>query len=105
MINKEKAINNIIENFNWEKVHWVMDALGWTWATTQNEVPSIGALLGCAMNLLHDAYDSALVEKTTYIKATGGFRATAFVDEETKEIYELRLVFELTSWESYGEDY
>lgn len=101
MLNKEKAIDSIIENFNWEKVHNTMTLLNWTWATTENEVPSTGALFRCAMNLLHGAYDGALVEKSNYINATGGFRATAFVDDETKEVIELRLAFELTSWEAY----
>lgn len=101
MLNKNKAIDSIIENFNWGKVHHTMTLLNWTWATTENEVPSTGALFRCAMNLLHGAYDGAVKEKSNYINATGGFRATATVDEETKEVIELRLVFELTSWEAY----
>ena len=37
--------------------------------------------------------------------ATGGFRASARVDEETKEIFELSLSFELANWEYYESDY
>ena len=104
MLDKQKAINNIIENFNWEKVHKTMVALNWTWWDSENEVPTIGALFKCATELLHGAYNGAEKEKSTYINATGGFRATAIVDEETKEIIELRLAFEVCSWESYEEN-
>lgn len=99
MISKEKAIENIIENFNWEKVHKTMVALDWTWYDSEGEVPTIGALFNCAIKLLHDAYDGAERFKSNYRVGTGGFYARATVDEETKEIYELRLTFEVSSWE------
>jgi len=98
MIDKQKAIDNIIENFNWGKVHRAMDALGWTWYDSEG-TPSMGALFRCAMNLLHDAYDGAEKEKTDYIVSTGGFHVRALVSKETKEVIELRLAFELTNWE------
>ena len=58
----QSAIENIIENFNWEKVHNTMLALDWKWATYNSgtEVPSIGALVVTAQNLLHDACFYAL---------------------------------------------
>ncbi len=101
MINKQKAIDNIIENFNWEKVYNAMYALGWTWHDSEGETPSVGALFRCATRLLHDAYDGAEKEKCDYLYATGGFRAQAIVDDETKEIIELRLTFEVCSREYY----
>ena len=101
MLNKQKAINNIIENFNWEKVHNAMYALGWTWHDSEGETPTTGMLFRCAVNLLHDAYDGAEKEKIDYMAATGGFYARALVGEETKEVIELRLAFEVTSWEAY----
>lgn len=101
MIDKQKAIDDIIENFNWEKVHKTMEALNWTWYDSGGKTPTIGMLFKCAEGLLRGAYDGAVKEKSNYINATGGFRATATVDDETKEIIELRLAFEVCNWNYY----
>lgn len=101
MINKSKAIDNIIENFNWDRVHKTMVALNWTWHDSAGEAPSLGALFRCAVDLLHDVYEGAEIEKVDYMAATGGFYARAIVDDETKEIIELRLAFEVCNWEYY----
>ena len=78
-----------------------MYALGWTWHDSEGETPTTGMLFRCAMGLLHDAYDGAEKVKINYSAATGGFHARAIVDDETGEIIELRLAFEVCSWESY----
>ena len=100
MINKQKAINEITENFKWERVHKTMVALDWTWHDSEDGTPTMGRLITCAQRLLNDVYDLALVEKDNCIVATGGFRATALVDKDTKDIFELRLAFEVCNWES-----
>lgn len=104
MINKEKSINEIIENFNFHKVYETMNALKWTWWDSEGETPSHVALFKCATRLLHDAYDGAKKEKENYTSATGGFRAQAYVDNKTKEIFSLRLSFEVCNWEYHEED-
>jgi len=101
MLNKQKAIDNIIENFNWEKVYNAMYALGWTWGDSEGETPSVGALFRCATELLHYVYDEAIENRCDYSVRTGGFHARALVNEETKEVESLRLAFEVCSWESY----
>lgn len=101
MLNKEKAIDDIIMYFKWEKVHAAMVALDWTWNDSGDEVPTTGALFRCATGLLHDAYNRAEKEKCDCSSRTGGFHARAIVDEETKEVESLRLSFEVCSWESY----
>jgi hypothetical protein len=103
MLNKQKAIDDIIKNFNWEKVQKTMYALKWTWYDSEDETPTLGALFRCALKLLHDTYDMAEKMKANCSTATGGFYARAFVDEQTKEIYELRLSFEICNWE-YNEE-
>lgn len=100
-INKAEAINEIVENFKWEKVHKAMEALNWTWHDSEGKTPSIGSLFKCATDLLHRAYDGAEESQSDWGVATGGFYARAFVDEETKEVIELRLAFEVCSWEHY----
>lgn len=104
MLNKQKAIDEIIENFNWEKVQKTMDALGWTWHDSEGETPTLGALFRCATGLLHDTYDRAEMMKVNCSSATGGFMVRAFVNDETKEIYSLRLAFEVCNWDSYEEN-
>ena len=101
MINKSEAINDIVEHFNWDRVHKAMVALDWKWHDSEGKAPSLGALFRCAVDLLHRAYDGAEIEKEDYMAGTGGFYARAIVDDETKEIVELKLVFELCSWEYY----
>jgi hypothetical protein len=97
----QSAIENIIENFNWEKVHNTMLALNWKWATYNSgtEVPSIGALVVTAQNLLHDACFYALKNKSDAKIATGGFHAKAFYCKETNQIDNLELYFQITSWD------
>ena len=102
MIDKSKAINEIVENFNWERVQKTMTALNWTWAGEfGSSIPTTGALFRCAIDLLHHAYDGAEKEKADYSAGTGGFYARAIIDEETKEIVELRLAFEVCNWDYY----
>jgi hypothetical protein len=104
-ISKQEAIEEIIKNFNWNRVNKAMIALDWKWAADEGyEIPTIGDLVILALNLLHSSYDGAMKEKTNYTNATGGFYARAFVDEETKDIYELRLSFELCNWDHSKED-
>lgn len=103
MIDKQKAIDDIVENFKWEEIHTAMKALDWTWYDSEGETPSVGALFSLALRLLHGAYDGAERDKTDYVYATGGFYARAFVDDETKEVIQLRLSFEICNWEYYDE--
>lgn len=62
-------IQDILEDFNFQKVHDVMKQLDWKWAMTKYGVPTLDELKSEAKRLLIDA----CVEKTCV--ATGGFRA------------------------------
>lgn len=62
-------IEDIIRDFNFEKVHRVMEMLNWKWAATSYGVPTIEELKGEARRLLVEA----ATEETQV--ATGGFRA------------------------------
>jgi len=101
MLNKQKAIDNIIDNFNWEKVYNAMVALNWTWHDSEGETPTTEMLFRHAVDLLHYTYDEAIENRCDYSVRTGGFYARALVNEETKEVESLRLAFEVCSWESY----
>ena len=62
-------IQDILEDFNFQKVHDVMKQLDWKWAMTKYGVPTLDELKSEAKRLLIDA----CVEHTCV--ATGGFRA------------------------------
>ena len=86
-INKEEHIQYIIENFNFEKVHTVMELLHWTWVMSNN-VPTIDELKKIAARLLND------VSKNDYDScSTGGFKATRYEDH-------LKLEFIISNYDS-----
>lgn len=62
-------VQDIMEDFNFQKVHDVMKQLDWKWAMTKYGVPTLDELKSEAKRLLIDA----CVEHTCV--ATGGFRA------------------------------
>ena len=62
-------IDDIMRNFNFEKVHKVMEILDWKWVMTKYGVPTIEELRGEARRLLVEAANGE-----TQV-ATGGFRA------------------------------
>lgn len=62
-------IEDIIRDFNFEKVHKVMEMLDWKWAMSRYDVPTIEELKAEARRLLVEA----ATEETQV--ATGGFRA------------------------------
>ena len=62
-------IQNIMEDFDFQKVHAVMEQLDWKWAMTKYGVPTLDELKSEAKRLLIDA----CVERTCV--STGGFRA------------------------------
>ena len=72
-----EKIRDIMEDFNFQKVHNVMKTLDWKWAMSKYGVPTIDELKHEAKRLLIEACG----EKTCV--ATGGFRAV--YEEGTSE--------------------
>jgi hypothetical protein len=101
MKNKHDAVNEIISNFNWDRVHRTMELLNWTWVYSQTEsgVPSIGELFIQARKMLYDVISLAEREKNDCVISTGGFMALAHYDANYKQICNLQLIFNLTSWD------
>lgn len=67
-IQKEKIVD-ILNNFDFQKVHNVMTYLNWRWVHAKNGVPTIDELKGEATRLL----TTACIERNCI--STGGFRA------------------------------
>jgi hypothetical protein len=89
----EDQIDEIIEYFEWDKVHKAMIALDWKWHKDGGEeVPTLGRIINRAKSLLKDAYS----RKST--NGTVGFYATYHPEENYFE-----LIFQLESWSTHKE--
>jgi len=104
-------LEDIIDNFDFDRVYNVMDYLNWQWATCGG-VPTIEELKEKAISLLRDASELRLGgykdehHELPIICSTGGFEAKAWCDEDKTQIVGLELKFVLTSWDSeIDEDY
>ena len=80
---KEELINEVLDNFDFERVHKVMTFLNWKWISLSegtNEVPSLAKLVRTAQQYLEMAYDG--LEKIehnehSYMVGCGGFEVWA----------------------------
>ena len=91
-------IDEVIDSFNFERVHIAMKALDWQWQTTEGNglaVPSIPRLKAMARHLLMNA----IKHKST---GSGGLEARYYpkVDDEPEYF---RLAFVLCSTSSYDD--
>ena len=94
-----ETIDDIMDNFDFDKVHETMTLLGWRWVnhdTQAFEIPHVSELRKRARSLMKEALASS---RASYRIATGGFQ----VDKTTEEdkTY-LSLSFVLTSWDNYA---
>lgn len=102
-MNKEKAITNILENFDFGRVHTTMKHLKWRWATSKTEdgIPSLGELFLHVERYLNEVYDQSTKKKDDYITGTGGFQYMAQYNKEEQEVDYIEVKFVLTEWEYY----
>ena len=84
------VIDEILDEFDFEKVHKVMEFLDWKWG---GGVPTIGGMRKVARNLLKEAAEGEVVAI-----GTGGFQVRKHVGDGT--IY-LTLEFVVTAWDNY----
>ena len=92
-------IDDIMDNFDFDRVHDTMEMLGWGWVdrdTGDYAIPEIIELRKRARSLMKEAMNSS---QSSYGISTGGFQ----VDKKTIEgkTY-LSLSFVLTSWDNYA---
>lgn len=116
----DNQIEYIMNNFDFVRVHKVMEALDWTWASakTRNGIPSVSELREQAERLLtevenyqftsfvkggtatNSSNNNANSNNGYYSIETGGFKAET-MNDSTGHRY-LRLSFSVAEWESYG---
>ena len=89
-----KQIDEIMDWFDFDKVHEVMTLLNWEWASAKG-IPSIQEIRAGARARLREAADRGFC-------STGGFTAQRVDD---KDWVRMKLYFEVASWDVEGEDY
>jgi hypothetical protein len=95
---RELLIEEVIEKFNFEKVHLAMLALDWRWRDASSElmiVPGLVRLKATARHLLRESVKSGLT-------ATGGFTAKYVPKVGTDPEY-FELQFILAEADSYDD--
>ena len=88
-----------MNNFDFEKVHNVMNHLGWTWYPTG--IPTVDNLRFAARERIESVIKSCLLDANPneeYYVSSGGLKATAIKDDYGQITF-LELEFVLTSWD------
>ena len=99
------TIDEVLDNFDFERVEKVMQLLNWTWGSGTNaEVPDIARLRTQARKLLQDCFENRPKgrEEIDWSSSTGGFVAQSITYDD--EDFRLSLVFELTSYDADTEE-
>lgn len=93
------TIDDIIDNFDFNKVEKVMTALSWKWVNngTQQQ-PEISEMRKYARKLINSIVNRIDEDNKTYTSACGGFRVSA-IREDGK--FYIQLAFEVTTWDNY----
>lgn len=97
-MNYQEEIDDILDYFDFEKVHKAMEALDWEWVSPYGlAVPLLGDLRKQARQLLTDAFKKVTPGlNSEFFIATGGFIVQARTYDGDNKIY-ARLAFEVSS--------
>jgi hypothetical protein len=90
-----EKLKELIDSFEFDKVHKVMTELNWTWA--DRGVPSVEAMKDRVRDL-YNSIENRVVSNEFGYCSTGGFHLSYNPDEDE----ELRLVFEAVTDSVYG---
>lgn len=91
----EGKLQEILDGFDFDKVHEVMSTLNWTW--TNIGVPCKDDMIAMVHSLYNGIRDRVLNHEYCYC-SLGGFKLTFNPNED-----ELNLVFELESYSAYDD--
>ena len=86
---QRKALDNIMDWFDFEKVHKTMRSLRWEWLGTVEGIPCLGEIKERAIELLTNS-----IEQETSV-GSGGFQVTYIPVEGF-----LKLEFVVSEWDS-----
>ena len=103
----QSLIDDVMDSFDFHKVHKVMKSLNWQWAFTDNGVPEVYELRREARRLLEEClYEMIKHGEDNWSITTGGFfaRATNYKETEVEDDefhLGLKLSFEVEDWDAY----
>lgn len=106
-MNYFKEIEDILDEFDFEKVEKTMEALNWHWFDAADGIPRIGELRKKARYLLTEVYQKAFASDTgvEHALGTGGFKARAVKDFLPDDGFNFKiymeLTFEVASWDNF----
>lgn len=93
------TIDDIMDNFDFDKVHKTMTLLGWCWSGTINGggygVPEKRTIRKLARSLMKEAMES---KDLSFTIGTGGFEVVKKTEED--KVY-LSLSFVVANWNNY----
>jgi hypothetical protein len=95
----QKMMFDIINNFEFQKVHDVMNHLDWAWYPYGT--PTVDELRFAARERIESVIKNCLLDAKPdqeYISSSGGLKATAIKDDYGQITF-LELEFVLTSWD------
>jgi hypothetical protein len=104
---EEKMIDEIIQEFDFERCYNAMNALNWQWVGTG--IPTIDMLKESAINRLRDTMkgvkdkENRLSANEYYASSSGGLKGTAWKNRYG-HVTGIKLEFVLTEWNSDGDD-
>lgn len=88
----QEHINEICDEFNFDRVQKTMEFLGWEWVTSGG-VPTTSELRKKVRDLMSIAYEGGLKRGADYSTGTGGFWVEYFYEEDFFEV-----TFQLERW-------
>ena len=101
-----QMIDDVIENFDFLRCHYVMKFLNWRWVHNDNKVPTINELKSAAKKRFESAI--SLSKKRTRgrsnegVVSSGGLKATA-ITNCYKHLIWVELEFILCDWDCDGD--
>lgn len=102
----EQMIDEIIENFDFDRCQFTMEKLNWEWFP--NGVPTLERLKNSARLRLKDVAkelskkNNGLTSKDYYFSSSGGLKATGWRNR-FGHVQALQLEFVLSEWQSDGD--
>ena len=105
-IAEEKMIDEIIQEFDFERCYLVMNTLNWEWFSTG--VPTVKMLKDAAIDRLHSAMEGVkdkenrLSANEHYSCSSGGLKGTAWKNRYG-HVTGIKLEFVLEEWGSDGD--
>jgi len=103
----QKMIDEVLENFDFEKVYLTMKALRWRWGTVPQTPPPMEKLRETAEYLLLGCINGALKcedlkPDVAYLNSSGGFKAYCHLNRY-KHVTSLHLEFIVSFYEADGD--